>query len=166
MSNEAILIGELSRASGCHVETIRYYERIGVIPAAARRGRYRAYGTDDIARLRFIHRARQLGFSLRDVRELLALGAQRGTRSCGRAKTIAAAHVQAVRRKMADLERLAAVLDSALARCADGEAWPCPLLKSLEGATPSPDATRGRTGRISRHRAAPTAAAGGKARHE
>ncbi len=58
MIETAISIGELSRRTGCNIETIRYYERIGLIPRAARRGRYRSYGATDIDRLRFVRRAR------------------------------------------------------------------------------------------------------------
>lgn len=131
MANLPMLIGELSRRTGCHIETIRYYERIGVIPAAQRRGRYRAYRPDDVARLRFIHRARELGFSLGEVRALVDLGSQRRSRSCARAKEMAAVHVANVRTRIADLERLVEVLEKAIARCEDGSPPHCPVLDAL-----------------------------------
>ena len=134
MSEMPILIGELSRRTGCNIETIRYYERIGVIPAAQRRGRYRSYRSDDVTRLRFIHRARELGFSLSEVRALLDLGSQRRSRSCGRVKAIASEHVRNVRAKIADLERLVRVLDEAIARCEEEASLHCPILDSLEAA--------------------------------
>ena len=64
----AIQIGELSRRAGCNIETIRYYERIGLIPAPPRRGRFRSYDREDVARLGFVRRARELGFTLDEVR--------------------------------------------------------------------------------------------------
>jgi MerR family mercuric resistance operon transcriptional regulator len=78
--NADIAIGELSRRTGCNIETIRYYERIGLLPKPRREkgGRFRRYDSDDIARLTFIRRARQLGFTLDDVRGLLRLAASEG----------------------------------------------------------------------------------------
>lgn len=64
MADPAISIGELSRRSGCNIETIRYYERIDLLPTPARRGRYRSYGAEDVDRLGFVRRARELGFTL------------------------------------------------------------------------------------------------------
>ena len=70
-----IAIGELSRRTDCNIETIRYYERIGLLPRAERQGgRFRRYGADDVGRLRFVRRARQLGFSLDEVRTLATAG--------------------------------------------------------------------------------------------
>ena len=71
MAEQAIQIGELSRRTGCNIETIRYYERIGLMPAPPRRGRYRSYGGEDVGRLGFVRRARELGFTLDEVRALL-----------------------------------------------------------------------------------------------
>lgn len=73
MAEQAIQIGELSRRTGCNIETIRYYERIGLMPAPPRRGRYRSYGGEDVGRLGFVRRARELGFTLDEVRALLGL---------------------------------------------------------------------------------------------
>src|SRR3546814_6810124 len=69
----AIQIGELSRRTGCNIETIRYYERVGLLPIPQRRGRYRSYAREDVARLGFVRRARELGFTLEEVRALLGL---------------------------------------------------------------------------------------------
>jgi MerR family mercuric resistance operon transcriptional regulator len=78
-ASAAIAIGELSRRTQCNIETIRYYERIGILPQPRRQnGRDRRYDAADIARLRFIRRARQLGFTLAEVRALLRLGAAVG----------------------------------------------------------------------------------------
>ena len=81
MADTAIQIGELSRRTGCNIETIRYYERIGLMPAPPRRGRYRSYGAGDVGRLGFVRRARELGFTLDEVRALLRLAAG-GEASC------------------------------------------------------------------------------------
>ncbi|MHB0734331.1 MerR family transcriptional regulator, partial [Roseomonas mucosa] len=67
MGQSGVAIGELSRRTGCNIETIRYYERIGLLPIPARRGRYRLFGEEDIRRLRFVRRARELGFTLNEV---------------------------------------------------------------------------------------------------
>src|ERR1700739_2452712 len=75
MADAAIPIGELSRRTGCNIETIRYYERIGLMPEPPRRGRYRSYGPEDVGRLGFVRRARELGFTLDEVRALLGLAA-------------------------------------------------------------------------------------------
>ena len=75
MAGAAIPIGELSRRTGCNIETIRYYERIRLLPSPPRRGRYRSYGAEDVGRLAFVRRARELGFTLDDVRNLLGLAA-------------------------------------------------------------------------------------------
>jgi MerR family mercuric resistance operon transcriptional regulator len=81
MIDQAIQIGELSRRTRCNIETIRYYERIGLMPAPPRRGRYRSYGAEHVGRLGFVRRARELGFTLDEVRALLRL-ASGGEASC------------------------------------------------------------------------------------
>ena len=89
---KTIRIGELSRRTGCNIETIRYYERIGLLPRPDRRGTYRQYGAADVSSLTFIRRARDLGFALSEIRALLRLAGQ------GRA---AAAHAGIRRRARA-----------------------------------------------------------------
>src|SRR3546814_19626967 len=69
----AIQIGELSRRTGCNIETIRHYERVGLLPIPQRRGRYRSYAREDVARPGFVRRERELGFTLEEVRALLGL---------------------------------------------------------------------------------------------
>ncbi|MBW8269628.1 MerR family transcriptional regulator [Caldovatus aquaticus] len=127
-----IAIGALSRRTGCHVETIRYYERIGLLPAPARRGRYRLYGAADVARLAFVRRARELGFTLEEVRALLALAAE-GEGACAEARELAAAHLADVRARIADLRAMEAALAEAVRRCDAGEAPGCPLIGALSG---------------------------------
>jgi MerR family mercuric resistance operon transcriptional regulator len=100
----------LSRQTGCNIETIRYYERIGLLPRARRAGRCRRYDADDVARLRFVRRARQLGFTLDDVRALMRLANTDGDQACAEARKLAATHVAEIRAKIADLEAMDRVL--------------------------------------------------------
>jgi MerR family mercuric resistance operon transcriptional regulator len=126
-------IGELSRRTGCNIETIRYYERIGLLPKARREkgGRFRRYDNDDIARLRFIRRARQLGFTLDEVRGLLRLVAAEGEDVRSEARTLVAAHVADIRAKVADLQAMERVLTEALCECKAGRDTRCPLIEVL-----------------------------------
>ncbi len=112
-------IGDLARQTGVTAETIRYYEREGVVPPAAREGagRYRRYSPADADRLRFIHRARDLGFSLDEVRELLALAGGDPGRSCADVNRIARAHAAQVARKIAQLTALQSELETVISSC-------------------------------------------------
>lgn len=130
MQETPIFIGELSRRTGCNIETIRYYERIGVIPKPARRGRYRTYRADDVSRLRFARRARELGFALDEVRALLDLSAD-GQASCLKARDLAASHLDDVRMRIADLRRMEVVLARTVRACDRGTAPGCPLIDTL-----------------------------------
>lgn len=131
---DGIAIGELSRRTGCNIETIRYYERIGLLPAPARRGRYRLYGAEDVGRLAFVRRARELGFTLEEVRALLALAAG-GEGVCAEARELAASHLADVRARIADLRAMEGVLAEAVRRCDTGEAPGCPLIGALSAGT-------------------------------
>ena len=87
-----LTIGTLSHRTGCNIETIRYYERVGLLPAPVRSpGGYRLYGSQHLKRLTFIRRARSLGFSIDEVRTLLKLADER-KRPCGEVRVVAAAH--------------------------------------------------------------------------
>lgn len=124
-------IGELSRRTGCNIETIRYYERAGLLPKPARSGGgHRMYGTAHVMRLSFVRRARELGFTLDEVRALLRLVDERD-RPCAEARDLAARHLEDVRAKIADLRHMEAALDETIARCADGRAPECPLIEML-----------------------------------
>src|SRR3546814_7336157 len=101
----AIQIGEPSRRTSCNIETIRYYERIGLLPVPPRRGRYRSYGREDVARLGFVRRARELGFTLDEVRALLGLAAG-GQASCTEVRELAASPLPDVRARIAVLRRI------------------------------------------------------------
>jgi MerR family mercuric resistance operon transcriptional regulator len=130
MRQERIPIGELSRQTGNNIETIRYYERIGLVPAPPRQGRYRSYGPEDVGRLRFVWRARRLGFTLDEVRALLRL-AKGGQKSCSAARSLASAHLADVKAKIADLRRMERVLADAVRACDSGNLSDCPLIESL-----------------------------------
>ncbi|HWD57471.1 MAG TPA: helix-turn-helix domain-containing protein [Stellaceae bacterium] len=125
-------IGELARRSGCNVETVRYYERIGLLPSPARSaGRYRLYGAADVRRLAFVRRARGLGFTLDEVRALLALSTHDGRAACAEVRQLAADHLAEVRAKIADLKAMETVLADAVRCCDAGELPGCPLIESL-----------------------------------
>lgn len=130
MMQDRIPIGELSRQTGNNIETIRYYERIGLVPAPPRRGRYRSYSPEDVGRLRFVWRARRLGFTLDEVRALLRL-ANGGRTSCREVSSLAAAHLADVKAKIADLRRMERALADAVRACDTGKAPACPLIESL-----------------------------------
>ena len=130
MADQAIQIGELSRRTGCNIETIRYYERIGLMPAPPRRCRYRSYGGEDVGRLGFVRLARELGFTLDEVRALLGLAAS-GQSSCAEVRDLAASHLQDVRARIADLKRMERVLAGSVRACDAGQDPGCPLIHAL-----------------------------------
>ena len=124
-------IGTLSAATGVNIETIRYYEKIGLMPPPPRtEGRQRIYDASHLKRLTFIRRGRELGFSLDQIRELLGL--VRGhDLTCGDVKTMTDTHVTDIRRKVKDLKKLERVLTQLSAQCG-GDAVPdCPILDAL-----------------------------------
>jgi MerR family mercuric resistance operon transcriptional regulator len=135
-----IQIGELSKRTGCNIETIRYYERIALLPAAARSaGRYRIYDTGDVRRLAFIRRARELGFALDAVRTLLALSTDDGSAACVEVRQLAASQLAEVRAKIADLRAMERVLADAVRCCATEELLGCPIIDALSGPPDFPD---------------------------
>src|SRR5262249_5935282 len=114
-----VSIGELAKITTTKVVTIRYYERIGLLPPARRTpGNYRAYDQDLVSRLRFIRRCRDLGFSLDQVRDLLRLSSRKEG-DCAEVDRLAAAHLASVQAKITDLERLALELRR-LVNCCQG----------------------------------------------
>jgi MerR family mercuric resistance operon transcriptional regulator len=122
---------DLARLTGCNIETIRYYETIGIMPEPPRTPKnYRSYDAGHVARLRFVLRARDLGFTLDEIRDLLAL-VDRKAGSCADVQAIALRHIAAVRSKIADLTRIEAVLSETVAQCT-GEALPdCAVIEAL-----------------------------------
>jgi len=128
-------IGRLSEEAGVHIETIRYYERIGLIPKPPRSaGGRRLYDTPAAERLRFIRRARDLGFPLDDVRSMLGLGA--GPMNCGEIFEIAARHRMDVRRRISDLRRLERRLHEMMKACSRDAVPNCALFEALTGDHP------------------------------
>lgn len=125
-------IGKAAAASGVSAKMIRYYESIDLLAAARRTDAgYRAYTDEDVHVLRFIRRARDLGFSLADIGELLALWRDQG-RASADVKGIALAHVAALERKIAELQGMADTLRTLAAHC-HGDARPdCPILTDLD----------------------------------
>ncbi len=126
-----LTIGALSRRTGCKVVTIRYYERIGILPAPPRSdGGYRIYGTNHLKRLNFVRRSRELGFTLAQVRGLLAL-VDGGEYTCGEVQSITLDHLDEVRAKISDLQRLERVLEEMATRCKGGAVPECPVVDAL-----------------------------------
>jgi MerR family mercuric resistance operon transcriptional regulator len=128
----SLSIGELSRLTGVHIETIRYYERVKMLSTPPRtEGGRRVYSQSHRRTLGFIRRARDLGFSLDEIRALLDLAGSR-RRSCAEVQDIANLHLVNVRAKLADLARLEAILAETVGQCAANVTPKCPLLDILE----------------------------------
>jgi MerR family mercuric resistance operon transcriptional regulator len=124
-------IGALSKATGCNIETIRYYERIGLLPKPPRtQGGHRQYGEAELKRLTFVRRSRALGFTLDEIRGLLGL-VDGGAYTCGEVKVITLDHLEEIRRKIADLTRLEAVLQDMADECEGGTVPDCPVIEAL-----------------------------------
>lgn len=131
MSAGVLTIGVLAARTGTKVETIRFYERSGLLPAPARtRGNYRAYEPSHLRRLGFIRRARDLGFSLDQVRELVALADDRSS-SCVAVDEIARGHRAEVERKIRDLQALRDELDRMLGHCGCNTIAGCRIIETL-----------------------------------
>lgn len=126
-------IGELAAATGTKVVTIRYYEKVGLLAAPPRSaGNYRLYEEVHRERLGFIRRCRALGFTLDEVRELLAIAADT-ERDCSAVDRVASGHLADVERKIADLERLAAELRRITESCRGGTIGECRIIEALSG---------------------------------
>lgn len=124
-------IGALARATGCRAVTIRYYERMGILPPPARAANnYRVYGDGHLRRLRFVRRMRELGFGLDEVRTLLALADGDGY-TCDDVRGLASRHLEEVRTRLRDLQRLESVLAELIGRCTGGATPDCSMLAAL-----------------------------------
>lgn len=129
MGIDDLTIGRLAREAGCKVQTIRYYEQIGLMPEPARtEGNQRRYGTRHGQRLAFIRHARELGFPLASVRELLSLSDDQD-RSCAAADAIAKDHLAAVERRIARLNALKAELERMIEQCKGGRIADCRVIE-------------------------------------
>ena len=126
-------IGQAAEASGLPAKTIRYYEDAGLISPAARGANgYRRYSDKDVHRLRFLQRARSLGFSIQECRGLLSLYDDQG-RASADVKAIARDHLHDIERKIAELESLRAVLGDLVEKCHGDDRPDCPILEDLAG---------------------------------
>jgi len=124
-------IGEIAKATGANVETVRYYERIGLLqPAERTSGNYRTYTPADVARLNFIRHARGLGFSIPDIRSLLNL-ADQPERDCSDVDRIATGHLQVVEAKLAQLSVLRDELSRVVGECRGGLVGSCRIMEVL-----------------------------------
>ncbi len=125
-------IGELSRATGVSAKTIRYYEDVGLLIAPPRRdNNYRDYGDNDVATLKFIHRARNLGFAIKDVAQLVALWRDKD-RASADVKAFATRHIAEVEVRIAELQSIRDTLATLAARCHGDDRPDCPILDDLQ----------------------------------
>lgn len=130
--SNSLAIGELSRRTGVNIETIRYFERVGMLATPPRsEGGRRVYDHGHLRALGFIKRTRELGFSPAEVRAILALGGP-GAASCGEVREIAALHLDQVRAKMADLAQIEKLLASTIERCQGDGTADCAVMDLLE----------------------------------
>ncbi|NHN86253.1 MerR family DNA-binding protein [Acetobacter musti] len=128
---QTLSIGDMGRITDTKVETIRYYERAGLLPAPPRSaGNYRVYTQEHLSRLRFIRRARELGFPLDQVRVLLDLAAHTD-RSCEQVDAVAREHVMEIDRKIRDLRSLRQELSELLKQCQHGKIGECRIIDAL-----------------------------------
>jgi MerR family transcriptional regulator, mercuric resistance operon regulatory protein len=131
-------IGEISRLSDVNIETIRYFEKIGILPAPPRNSSgYRIYSTPHLRRLSFIRRSRELGFSQPEVRKLLTL-VDAHSYTCAEVRELTTAHLNVVRNKIEDLKKLENALAGMVSECDGGDVPDCPIVDILS-ALPNPD---------------------------
>ena len=122
---------DLARATGCNLETIRYYETVGIMPDPPRTAKgYRSYDDALVRRLKFVMRSHDLGLSLEEIRDLLGLVDDR-TQTCAQIQTVAEAHLEDVQAKIADLVRIERVLSETVARCTGDAAPECAVIDAL-----------------------------------
>ncbi|HVI98894.1 MAG TPA: MerR family DNA-binding protein [Sphingomonas sp.] len=126
-------IGGLARAGGVGVETVRYYQRRGLMEAPPRAGGVRRYGADDVRRLRFIRQAQAAGFSLDEIAELIALDAGQDR---ARARALARDRIVALDAKIAELTAARSALQKLARDCAASDEGPCPIIAAFEGGGP------------------------------
>lgn len=123
--------GVVSKLTGCNIETLRYYERAGLMPDPARsEGGHRIYTDDQVRRLMFIRRCRQLGFTVEQIRELLRL-VDGGDYTCAEVRVITIDHLDDVGRKIADLRKIQTTLRDMAAECDGGDVPECPIVDVL-----------------------------------
>lgn len=130
-TTEDLTIGALSERSGVNIETIRYYEKIGIMPSPARSASgYRLYGSDDVRRLHFVRRGRELGFGLDELRGWLRL-VDGHTYTCEEVHALTVEHLTDIRQKIVDLRRLERVMSDMAAQCTRDQVPECPIIDAL-----------------------------------
>tara|TARA_R110002020_G_scaffold14638_13_gene51852 strand:- start:2350 stop:2754 length:405 start_codon:yes stop_codon:yes gene_type:complete len=127
--DKLLTIGGLAGAGGVGVETIRFYQRKGLLRTPTRQSGIRRYGPEDLRRLRFIRQAQTAGFTLEEIRELLALDAS-DDRS--RARELAKSRIEVLNAKIAEMQTARNALRRLASECAEGTAGPCPILASFD----------------------------------
>ena len=138
----SLTIGALASRSGCNVPTIRYYEEVGLLPQARRRPNgHRVYSSADQSRLTFIRRSRDFGFSIEQIRELVAMAEDQG-RGCSDARAVAQSHLDTVRAKLVELraleQGLATLVQSCTTHCIGGAAPGCTIFSEMVYTEPKP----------------------------
>jgi len=126
---QSLTIGKLATAAGVGVETVRYYQRRGLLETPTRDREIRRYGSDDLKRLRFIKQAQAAGFTLEEIKELLDLDASEDR---ARARALADVRVKALDRKIGELQKARDALKRLARECGSGSAGPCPILASFD----------------------------------
>jgi MerR family mercuric resistance operon transcriptional regulator len=130
----SLTIGQLAAGGGVGVETVRFYQRKGLLQTPGRESGIRRYGSEDLRRLRFIRQAQGAGFTLEEIRELLSLDAGEDR---SRARELAAARIEALDAKIAKLGRARQALRRLAAECGKGAKGPCPILASFDVQPPT-----------------------------
>ncbi|HXH13540.1 MAG TPA: heavy metal-responsive transcriptional regulator [Alphaproteobacteria bacterium] len=130
---DGLTIGDVAKRAKVHIETLRYYERQGLVPRPRRSvSNYRVYAEDTVRRVRFIKSAQELGFSLKEIRELLSLRAAPKTQ-CWEVRERAEAKIEAIEAKIASLQAMKQALAKLVAECSgEGPVTECPILESIE----------------------------------
>ncbi|HTQ13834.1 MAG TPA: helix-turn-helix domain-containing protein [Rhizomicrobium sp.] len=135
-ANPEFSIGVLAERSAVNIETVRYYEKIGLMPKPARSaGGYRLYTVDHLKRLSFVRRGRELGFSLDELRDLLRLVDDRN-HTCAQVRALTLEHVAGIRRKITDLRRLERTMTGMAAQCSGKRIPECPIVDALFAPAP------------------------------
>ncbi len=132
MSNNRLTIGKAAELTGCNIETIRFYEKQALLPPAERSpGGHRLYSAQQVARLGFIRRSRELGFSMDEIRQLLSL-VDGNAVSCEQVKSVADGHLADIRARIEDLRKMERSLKQLSARCSGADIPECPIIEALQ----------------------------------
>ena len=124
-------IGKLSSKTGVNTETIRYYEKEGILPPPPRtESGYRVYTEEHCKRLMFVRRSRELGFSLNEIRTMLAM-VDGGSLTCAEVKDVTITHLDDIREKISDLQKLEKTLQKIASQCKGGKTPNCPIIDAL-----------------------------------